>query len=75
MSLTRTPKKIKKVEGLDGKAFEEAGKLYIVANFMSDGNSAHGPSASVMKMTNAIEQIFPQKKIHSRRVECTSKVI
>jgi hypothetical protein len=30
-----------------------------VANFVSDGNAAHGSSASVMEVTKAIEQIIP----------------
>jgi hypothetical protein len=30
-----------------------------VANCVSDGNAAHGSSASVVEVTKAVEQIFP----------------
>jgi hypothetical protein len=30
-----------------------------VANFVSDGNAAHGSSTSVVEVAKAIEQIFP----------------
>jgi hypothetical protein len=46
-------------KGLNRKAFKEACRLNVVANCVIDGNAAHGSSASVIKMTKAIEQIFP----------------
>jgi hypothetical protein len=47
------------VEGLNRKAFKEAGRKKKVANCVSDGEAAHGSSASVMERTKEIEQIFP----------------
>jgi hypothetical protein len=46
------------VEGLNWKAFKEAGSLNTVANCVSDGNAAHGSSASVVEVIKAIEKIF-----------------
>jgi hypothetical protein len=46
-------------EGLNLKAFKEAGRRNTVANCVSDGNAAHGSSTSVVEVTKAIEEIFP----------------
>jgi hypothetical protein len=32
----------------------------MVSNSVSDGNAAHGSSASLMEVTKAIEEIFPK---------------
>jgi hypothetical protein len=47
------------VEELNRKVFNEAGRFNTVANCASDGHAAHGSSASVMEVTQAIEKIFP----------------
>jgi hypothetical protein len=47
------------VEGLNGKALEEAGKWNTVASLVRHGSAAHGSGASMMEMTKAIEQIYP----------------
>jgi hypothetical protein len=47
-----------RVGGLNGKALKETGRCHMVANCVSDGNAAHGSSASLMEMTKMIENIF-----------------
>jgi hypothetical protein len=46
------------VEGLNGKTLKKAGKWNSVENWVSDGNAAHGSSASLIEVTKAIEKIF-----------------
>jgi hypothetical protein len=43
------------VEGLNGKALQEAGRGNTAANFVSDGNAAHDSSASVMEITKMMD--------------------
>jgi hypothetical protein len=42
---SKKPTNILFFEGLNRKAFKEAGRLNKVENFVSDGNAAHGSSA------------------------------